>query len=439
MRQLTSRQKKLLDKQPLSITSYVDLPSEVWDELERINNTEILWQEVNRYLMDRSHKANMNKMPWECKVTDLLEKLKKAIKEEDNEQDDYPATLTKAFDSTGYQGMYKKVDANSVEFENEEDAKAAHAKIVDKMKEFPIAKELQLNGKRITFKPVTEKKQDGPVTIYDEMIPGCEDSFWYDGQIAGTDHYTLYAVGDIRVQFKGEDMYYKDAQAFDKARELGAHTDKELYELVTDWGNNNWFVIEDNEEHEEIGIYDTYSESIETLKTLEKEYDEQEEIMNMDTRESKTNEDANKDKGEKPMTLDQATKKSGYDKLPYSQTIVGKSVKLKGMTAWGSTGTVVSYNDMNDRALVRVGTDKIVSVSKADMELVESKKRVSEVQIPIRQLLKDIIDYYTGTKEYDSMSNKEFAKFIQDEIIKDHNVTIPMPIIVDYLETEVVR
>jgi hypothetical protein len=65
-RTLTASQKKILDKQPMDILSYDDLPGDVWDELERINDTEILWSEVNRYLHDRSSK-HRNKMPWESK------------------------------------------------------------------------------------------------------------------------------------------------------------------------------------------------------------------------------------------------------------------------------------------------------------------------------------------------------------------------------------
>ena len=52
MRKLTSKQKKILDKNPDWDNAH-DVPSETWKVLEGINDTEILWQEVNRYLMDR--------------------------------------------------------------------------------------------------------------------------------------------------------------------------------------------------------------------------------------------------------------------------------------------------------------------------------------------------------------------------------------------------
>lgn len=56
MRQLTHRQKKLLDQvlenTHTPIYTVDDLPIEIWEELEAINDTEILWQECNRYISD---------------------------------------------------------------------------------------------------------------------------------------------------------------------------------------------------------------------------------------------------------------------------------------------------------------------------------------------------------------------------------------------------
>lgn len=55
MRQLTASQKKLLNsemqKNP-DIQTVDDLETKVWDKLEELNDTEILYQEVNRYLTD---------------------------------------------------------------------------------------------------------------------------------------------------------------------------------------------------------------------------------------------------------------------------------------------------------------------------------------------------------------------------------------------------
>jgi len=63
MRQLTAKQKKLLAKildsdKNSDIRGVDDLPTAVWDELERINDTEILWQEANRFIYD----YNLNKI-----------------------------------------------------------------------------------------------------------------------------------------------------------------------------------------------------------------------------------------------------------------------------------------------------------------------------------------------------------------------------------------
>ena len=60
MRTLMVRQKKLLDKlikkyanEDIILMDGGQLSVEEWDALERINDTEILWQEVNRYLRDK--------------------------------------------------------------------------------------------------------------------------------------------------------------------------------------------------------------------------------------------------------------------------------------------------------------------------------------------------------------------------------------------------
>lgn len=57
MRQLTKAQKKLLDQQPKEVIDVDTLPPAVWKRLQEMNDTEILWQEVNRYLWDRYWEA----------------------------------------------------------------------------------------------------------------------------------------------------------------------------------------------------------------------------------------------------------------------------------------------------------------------------------------------------------------------------------------------
>ena len=65
MRELTIRQKKLLDKwyeenkNETGVTCFFDLqqceafPLELMEKLEKINDTEILYQEINRYIGDK--------------------------------------------------------------------------------------------------------------------------------------------------------------------------------------------------------------------------------------------------------------------------------------------------------------------------------------------------------------------------------------------------
>lgn len=63
MRQLTAKQKKFLDRivaQNPEITSVEDLENDQWQTLEEMNDTEVLYQNVNRYLSDLYFK-NLNK------------------------------------------------------------------------------------------------------------------------------------------------------------------------------------------------------------------------------------------------------------------------------------------------------------------------------------------------------------------------------------------
>ena len=57
MRQLTKKQKKILDNY-INARRLEELPTGVYEQLEKINDTEILWSEVNRYLND-NHLKNL--------------------------------------------------------------------------------------------------------------------------------------------------------------------------------------------------------------------------------------------------------------------------------------------------------------------------------------------------------------------------------------------
>jgi hypothetical protein len=68
MRELTKKQKKILDVYQ-NIYRLEDLPNGVFEQLEKINNTEILWSETNRYLSDNYYKNlyNKNNLNWHYK------------------------------------------------------------------------------------------------------------------------------------------------------------------------------------------------------------------------------------------------------------------------------------------------------------------------------------------------------------------------------------
>jgi hypothetical protein len=55
MRTLMVKQKKFIDKvmSERSINNVGDLTLEEWKTLEKMNDTEILWQEINRYINDK--------------------------------------------------------------------------------------------------------------------------------------------------------------------------------------------------------------------------------------------------------------------------------------------------------------------------------------------------------------------------------------------------
>jgi len=61
MRQLTKKQKKILDKY-INASRLEELPSGIYEQLEKINYTEILWSETNRYLNDNHIKHLYGKL-----------------------------------------------------------------------------------------------------------------------------------------------------------------------------------------------------------------------------------------------------------------------------------------------------------------------------------------------------------------------------------------
>ena len=60
MRKLTRKQKIILD-QFKDINCIDKLPHDIWDEIQEINNTEILYQEVDTYLWDNYFNKSDNR------------------------------------------------------------------------------------------------------------------------------------------------------------------------------------------------------------------------------------------------------------------------------------------------------------------------------------------------------------------------------------------
>lgn len=60
MRNLTRAQKKLLNSQPEDVVSVKTLPYDVWEKLQEMNDTEILYQNVDNFLRDRAWNRTHN-------------------------------------------------------------------------------------------------------------------------------------------------------------------------------------------------------------------------------------------------------------------------------------------------------------------------------------------------------------------------------------------
>lgn len=106
--------------------------------------------------------------------------------------------------------------------------------------------------------------------IDDEHI----DSYWYDGLIAHTPDYELYARGEIKIMMVDEDNNYvgmydgKDRDSYRKPL-----NDKDLEKVyaceggyITD--SNNWFEINVIDDPDFGIVVDTYDEGIERLAEM---------------------------------------------------------------------------------------------------------------------------------------------------------------------------
>jgi len=104
------------------------------------------------------------------------------------------------------------------------------------------------------------------------------DSLWYDGEIAETEHYKMYAAGDIRIYRNDKDGNYLgmyDGKSRDDFGEIKDDEDIERMFNSLDYNidMNNWFEIVSKEEPDELGeVYNGYDDCIQILEDLEKEY-----------------------------------------------------------------------------------------------------------------------------------------------------------------------
>ena len=82
MRKLTKSQKKILDMYNVGMIE--DLPNGVMEQLEKINNYEILYQDANRYLSDKFMRCWKTTESNKCFSLIVRKKLKADTKENDN-------------------------------------------------------------------------------------------------------------------------------------------------------------------------------------------------------------------------------------------------------------------------------------------------------------------------------------------------------------------
>ena len=113
--------------------------------------------------------------------------------------------------------------------------------------------------------------------IHQKMISkDHEDSFWYEGTIAETEHFVLVATGDIRIYDTKTDSMY-DNEPRDNFR-FNPQNDTELHKMTEDeditWEllMNNWFEIYGKEGSGWGEICDNYTEAIAQLKKFEDNY-----------------------------------------------------------------------------------------------------------------------------------------------------------------------
>lgn len=115
------------------------------------------------------------------------------------------------------------------------------------------------------------------------------------------------------------------------------------------------------------------------------------------------------------LEFDKALELSGMDKIEYCHKLVGRNVKFKDPSAYGTVGKVINYDKEFDKIIVKVGAEKLVTVSSKDIEVVGSvKEKTDESLSTIEDVKKTaILDYLTNSYYEDTYS--EAKEYLQSE------------------------
>jgi len=105
--------------------------------------------------------------------------------------------------------------------------------------------------------------------IYQKKIRGCDDSFFYDGLIAEKGDFKLSASGEIRILNKKGELVHDGIK--ERGEGLKIENDKDLLKVDGEnyyFDENNWFEIWKEGTNEEFGVFYSYSQALERLKSL---------------------------------------------------------------------------------------------------------------------------------------------------------------------------
>jgi len=98
------------------------------------------------------------------------------------------------------------------------------------------------------------------IKIHQPKIKGCDDSFFYDGLIAETEKFSLYAMGEIKIVTAQGETYSDD-----RARQQ-FENDKELDAGVREYLMNNWFEMVEKESGDtHCDVWYSYDEALHDL------------------------------------------------------------------------------------------------------------------------------------------------------------------------------